>query len=84
MLGRNAPVMLDRDFEGVRTQVKVFQKDMGLIQDLIRDLDMDAPGADLAYRMVNQAVEQGFGEMDPAAIVLPLEEQARYQINNRR
>ena len=84
MLGRNAPVMLDRNFEGVRTQVKVFQKDMGLIQDLIRDLDMDAPGADLAYRMVNQAVEQGFGEMDPAAIVLPLEEQARYQINNRR
>ena len=84
MLGRNAPVMLDRDFEGIRTQVKVFQKDMGLIQDLIRDLDMDAPGADLAYRMVNQAVEQGFGEMDPAAIVLPLEEQARYQINNRR
>ena len=84
MLGRNAPVMLDRDFEGVRTQVKVFQKDMGLIQDLIRDLDMDAPGADLAYRMVNQAVEQGFGEMDPAAIVLPLEEQAGYQIKNLR
>ena len=84
MLGRNAPVMLDRDFEGVRTQVKVFQKDMGLIQDLIHDLGMTAPGADLAYQMVNQAVEQGFGDMDPAAIVLPLEEQAGYRIKKRQ
>ena len=29
MLDRNAPVMLDRDFDGVRTQIKVFLKDMG-------------------------------------------------------
>ncbi len=80
MLGRNAPVMLDRDFDGVRTQIKVFLKDMGLIQELVRDLDMPAPGADLAYQIVNQAVEQGLGELDVGAIVLPLEEQARHKI----
>jgi len=56
MLGRNAPVMLDRDFDGARTQIKVFLKDMGLIQELVHDLDMPAPGADLAYQIINQAV----------------------------
>ena len=80
MLGRNAPVMLDREFDGVRTQIKVFLKDMGLIQDLVRDLDMPAPGADLAYRIINQAVEQGLGDLDAAAIVLPLEENAGHHI----
>ena len=80
MLGRNAPVMLDRDFDGVRTQINVFLKDMGLIQELVHDLDMPAPGADLAYQIVNQAVERGLGELDIGAIVLPLEEQARHQI----
>lgn len=81
MLGRNAPVMLDRDFDGARTQIKVFLKDMGLIQELVRDVNMTAPGADLAYKIVDQAVEQGFGDLDAAAIVLPMEEQAGHQIN---
>ena len=81
MLGRNAPVMLDRDFEGVRTQIKVFLKDMGLIQELVRDLDMRAPGADLAYQIINRSVEQGLGDLDIGAIVLPLEKEAGHQIN---
>jgi len=72
--------MLDRDFDGVRTQIKVFLKDLGLIQELVRDLDLPAPGVDLAYQIFNQAVERGLGDMDAAAIVLPLEEQAGSQI----
>jgi 3-hydroxyisobutyrate dehydrogenase-like beta-hydroxyacid dehydrogenase len=31
MLNRNAPVMMDRDFDGARTQLRVFLKDLGLI-----------------------------------------------------
>lgn len=80
MLGRNAPVMLDRDFEGIRTQINVFLKDMGLIRDLVRDLDVPAPGADLAYKVVSEAVERGLGEMDIGAIVLPFEEQVGHRI----
>ncbi len=80
MLGRNAPVMLDRDFDGVRTQIKVFLKDMGLIQELVRDLGVPAPAADLAYQNVAQAVEQGLGDLDIGAIVLPLEEQTGQEI----
>ena len=83
MLGRNAPVMLDRDFDGVRTQIKVFLKDMGLIQELVKDLDMPSPGADLAYQMINQAVEQGLGDMDIGAIVLPLEKTSAHQIKRK-
>jgi len=83
MLGRNAPVMLDRDFDGVRTQIKVFLKDMGLIQELVKDLDVPSPGADLAYQMINQAVEQGLGDMDIGAIVLPLEKTSAHQIKRK-
>jgi len=75
MLDRNAPVMLDRDFDGVRTQIKVFLKDMGLIQDLTKELGIDLPGANLAYNFLTQAVDKGLGDMDAGASVRLLEEQ---------
>ena len=80
MLGRNAPVMLDRDFEGIRTQMQVFLKDLGLIQELSQELDSPIPAGDLVYKLFQQAVSDGLGEKDGAAIVLPLEEQAGFQI----
>ncbi|MXZ92577.1 MAG: NAD(P)-dependent oxidoreductase [Chloroflexi bacterium] len=80
ILGRNAPAMLDRDFEGVRTQLRVFLKDLGLIQEMARDLETPIPGGDLAYRLFYEATEQGLGDMDGAAIVLPMEEQAGFQV----
>ena len=80
VLGRNAPAMLDRDFEGIRTQLRVFLKDLGLIREMAHDLDTPIPGGDLAYRLFSEAVEQGLGDLDGAAIVLPMEEQAGFQI----
>ena len=80
MLARNAPVILDRDFEGGRTQIKVFLKDLGLVQELTRELGVPAPAADLAFRQVKEAAEGGLGDLDSAAIVLPLEEQAGCQV----
>ena len=80
MLGRNAPVMLDRDFEGIRSQIRVFLKDLGLIQELARELDIPTPAGDLAFQLHAKAVEQGLGDLDSAAIVLPLEAQAGCQI----
>ena len=81
MLARNAPVMLDRDFDGVRTQIKVFLKDMELIQELAREVGVAIPGGDLAFHAVKDAVERGLGDLDVAAIVLPMEEQAGFTIN---
>jgi 3-hydroxyisobutyrate dehydrogenase-like beta-hydroxyacid dehydrogenase len=83
MLSRNAPVMMDRDFDGVRTQLRVFLKDLGLIHELAQDLKVPTPGADLVYQLLSQANEQGLGDMDGAAIVLPLEEKAGFQIRRK-
>ena len=83
ILGRNAPAMLDRDFEGVRTQLRVFLKDLGLIRELAQDLDTPIPAGDLAHRLFQEAVAQGLGDLDGAAIVLPLEEQAGFQIRRQ-
>lgn len=80
MLARNAPVMLDRDFAGVRGQLKLILKDLGLIQELARELDTPTPGGELAYRMFQEAVQASLGDLDPAAIVLLLEERAGFAI----
>ena len=83
LLGRNAPAMLDRDFEGTRTQLRVFLKDLGLIQEMARDLDTPIAAGDLAYRLLAEAVEQGLGDLDSAAIVLPMEQQAGFEIQRK-
>ena len=83
VLGRNAPAMLDRDFDGIRTQLRVFLKDLGLIREMARELDTPIPGGDLAYRLLGEAVEQGLGDLDSAAIVLPMEEQAGFTIQRK-
>ena len=83
LLGRNAPAMLDRDFEGTRTQLRVFLKDLGLIQEMARDLDTPIAAGDLAHRLLAEAVEQGLGDLDSAAIVLPMEQQAGFEIQRK-
>ena len=80
MLDRNAPVMLDRNFEGDRAQLRVILKDLGLIQDLAQGLESPIPAGDLAYRKFTEASAAGFADLDPAAIVLPLEEQTGVEI----
>ena len=80
MLARNAPVMMERNFEGVRGQLKLFLKDLGLIRELAQELDTPIPGGELAYRLISEAADQGLGDMDPAAVVLPLEKEAGFQI----
>ncbi len=81
MLSRNAPVMLDRDFEGVRTQINVFLKDLGLVEELAHELNTPTPAADVAFKLLKEAVRQGLGEKDGAAVVLPLEAKAGFQIH---
>ena len=80
MLSRNAPVMLDRDFAGVRTQINVFLKDLGLVEELAHELNTPTPAGDVAFKLLKEAVRQGLGEKDGAAVVLPLEAKAGFQI----
>lgn len=81
MLNRNAPVMLDRDFEGVRTQISVFLKDLGLVEELAHTLNSPTPAGDVAFKLLQEAENLGLGDKDGAAIVLPLEEKARFKIS---
>jgi 3-hydroxyisobutyrate dehydrogenase/2-hydroxy-3-oxopropionate reductase len=83
MLNRNAPVMLDRNFDGVRTQIRVFLKDLGLVHELARELEVPTPGADLVRQLLTRANDQGLGDLDGAAIVLPLEGDAGFQIKRK-
>jgi 3-hydroxyisobutyrate dehydrogenase-like beta-hydroxyacid dehydrogenase len=83
MLNRNAPVMIDRDFEGIRTQIRVFLKDLGLVHELSQELGVPTPGADLVRQLLTKAVDQGLGDLDGAAIVLPLEAEAGFQVKRK-
>lgn len=80
MLDRNAPAMLERNFAGDRAQMRVILKDLGLIQDLAQSLQSPIPAGDLAYRKFQEAVAKGLADFDPAAVVLPLEEEAGWEI----
>ena len=55
MLSRNAPVMIDRDFIGERTQIRVFLKDLVLVNELAEELGLSSPGAKLAHDMLHRA-----------------------------
>ena len=80
MLSRNAPVMIDRDFIGERTQIRVFLKDLVLVNELAEELGLSSPGAKLAHDILHRANEEGYGDLDGAAIVLPLESDSDFQI----
>ena len=80
MLDRNAPAMLERNFAGDRAQMTVILKDLGLIQDLAQSLNAPIPAGDLAYQKFQEAVASGLADLDPAAIVRPLEQQAGWEI----
>ena len=83
MLDRNAPAMLERNFAGDRAQMRVVLKDLGLIQDLAQSLQSPIPAGDLAYQKFQQAIAKGMADLDPSALVLPLEEQAGWEIGQK-
>ena len=83
ILGRNAPVMTKREFQGERVQLKMVLKDLQLIRDFARDVDSPTPAGDLSLQLFQEAIQRGLGDLDLAAIVLPLEQQAGVQIQRR-
>ena len=43
--------------------IKLQQKDLRLATELFRQLEMDAPGTELTYRLFTKALEKGLGEL---------------------
>ena len=83
MLGRNAPVMLDRTFDDARAPIRTYLKDLGLVQELARGLGVPTPACDLGFQQFKAAAGAGLGDLDVAGIVLPLEQQAGVEIRRK-
>ena len=81
MLARNSEVMISRQFEGDRAQLRVILKDLGLIKELAETVDSSIPLGDLTLKRFIEAAESGLDDLDPSAILLPLEDESNYKIH---
>ena len=79
MLSRNGPITIHRDFDNARAPIRLFLKDMGLIEELASELGTPIPSGEQALKIFQEAEQQGMVEMDIAAIVTLLEKQADTQ-----
>jgi len=81
MLARNSEVMINRNFDGDRAQLRVILKDLGLIKELADTVRSSTPLGDLTLKRFIEAAESGLDELDPSAILLPLEDESDYRIH---
>lgn len=82
MFNRIVPLLLERRFdEGA--PVRIMLKDLELIADLGRDLNMRLLLASEAREVYREAVALGFGDEDIAALVKPLERIAGTEIRGQ-
>ena len=73
MLSRNGPVIARRDFEDSRAPIRLFAKDLGLVQEYAGDLDASSPLGERTLQLVEKAIADGLGELDVSSLVLLLE-----------
>ena len=81
MLARNSEVMINRNFDGDRAQLRVILKDLGLIKELADTVGSSTPLGDLTLKRFIEAAESGLDELDPSAILLPLEDESDYRLH---
>ena len=58
-----------------------FLKDLGLIKELAESVDSSIPLGDLTLKRFIEAAESGLDDLDPSAILLPLEDESNYKIH---
>jgi 2-hydroxy-3-oxopropionate reductase len=44
------------------------KKDMGIVNDIVRELDLDAPISQLGLDALNRAMDAGYNELDSSAL----------------
>ncbi len=74
--GYSSPVMAfrcmlmgQRSFENASFKLSLMRKDMMLVLDECKDLNVPLPVSEMAYAMLTAAKQQGLGELDVAAIL---------------
>ena len=76
MLG---PVLMSRNFSGDIVQLQVGAKDVGLVQEVAREVGVPLLLGNEMIRVFEEAISMGLGEHGPGAILLVLEELADKQ-----
>ena len=83
MLSRNGAVMVERDFANARAPLRLFAKDMGIVQEFAREIGSPIPAGERALEIIQEAISKGMGELDISCLVLPLEEVAGAQVSEQ-
>lgn len=73
MFADRVPHMLEDDFTP-KSAVGIWQKDLGLVLDQAKAMDMPVPVTSAAYQVVMMAMAKGLGALDDAAFVKVYEE----------
>ena len=68
MFKDRVPHMLDDDYTP-KSAVTIWAKDLGLVLDQAKDMNMPTPVTAAAYQVVQMAVANGFGQLDDAAFL---------------
>ena len=70
------PMMVANTYEPAAARLKMFIKDVGVIGDFARSLEVPTPLLDASLPLYEQAVAAGLGEQDAAALATLLGQQA--------
>jgi len=68
MLTRNWPLLLSGDY-GSLAPIRLLAKDLGLVADAAREMGLPLPLAERARTLFDEAMAQGLGEEDVAAMI---------------
>ena len=68
MLARNWPLLLSGDY-GSLAPIRLLAKDLGLVADAAREMNLPLPLAERARALFDEAMAQGLGEEDVAAMI---------------
>lgn len=68
MLNDRGPAMLERHYQPVNSAVDIFVKDLGVVQDLARELKFPATVSSAALQSFLGASGAGMGQMDDSAV----------------
>lgn len=83
MLDRGGPLIIERNFGG-GTPVDLIRKDLGLISDLARELDVPLACGNEAKSVFDRAHDADLGTDDMVAVVRPLERHAGVEVRAGR
>lgn len=78
-----APMMRDGVFEPATMKLDVWQKDMALITDFVRDLGLPAPTFEATRPLYDAALADGLGKLDTAAVCTVLQRLATDEKDER-